>query len=135
MTFRIYRKGLIEENKWRAVRYGLDGRLIDFGKREELPARDLLVELVDFVDDVLDDLGSREEVEYVHTMLEQGTSADRQVATFNETGDMTAVVDRIVAETIEGCRNDIDLNALSWSLQEDGMPEPLVDVNPILSQV
>src|SRR3954465_4643302 len=65
MTFRVYPSDLIEENKWRAVRYGLDGKLIDFGKQEELPARDLIRELIGwFIDDVVDDLGSRKEVEY-----------------------------------------------------------------------
>jgi carboxylate-amine ligase len=120
MTFRIYRRGLIAENKWRAVRYGLDGKLIDFGIRQELPARDLLRELVEFVDDVLDELGSRKEVEYAYRILEQGSSADRQIATFKETGDMKAVVDRLIAETMEGCRDDMDLDTLSWEQYHEG---------------
>jgi carboxylate-amine ligase len=120
MTFRVYRRALVNENKWRAVRYGLDGKLIDFGLCEELPARDLLRELVEFVDDVLDDLGSRDEVEYIHRILEEGSSADRQIATFRETGDMKAVVDRLVEETMEGCRDDTDLSALSWEQHRDG---------------
>jgi carboxylate-amine ligase len=119
MTFRIYRKGLIEENKWRAVRYGLDGKLIDFGIRKELPARDLIRELIEFVDDVVDELGSRKEVEYAYTIMAQGSSADRQRATFQETADMKAVVDRIVAETMEGCTTDIDLPSLVWEKQRE----------------
>jgi len=102
MGFRLYRRALIQENKWRAVRWGLDGKLIDFGKQKEVPIRDLVLELLDFVDDVVDELGSRKELEYVHTILESGTSADRQIRTFDETGDMNAVVDRIIAETMEG---------------------------------
>lgn len=102
MTFRIYRRALINENKWRAVRYGLDGDLIDFGKQESCRARDLLTELVEFVDDVVDDLGSRKAVEYVHRILEEGTSADRQLATYERTGDLKAVVDQLVRETLEG---------------------------------
>jgi carboxylate-amine ligase len=103
MTFRVYPTALIEENKWRAVRYGLDGRLVDLGKDQELPARTLVRELLEwFVDDVLDELGSRKEVEYAFTILEQGTSADRQIARFRETGDLNAVVDTLVAETAEG---------------------------------
>lgn len=101
-TFRVYRSALVEENKWRAVRYGLDGNLIDFGKQQELPARSLLHELVDFVDDVLDELGSRKEVEYAYTILQEGSSADRQLQTYAETGDLNAVVDRLIAETKEG---------------------------------
>jgi glutamate---cysteine ligase / carboxylate-amine ligase len=100
MTFRTYASELIEENKWRAVRYGLDGRLIDFGKQIDLPARELIAELTDwFIDDVLDDLGSRQEVAYAHRILAEGTSADRQLATFQQTGSLQAVVDQIIAET------------------------------------
>ena len=82
--FRIYRRALIEENKWRAARYGLDGKLIDFGRRAEVPMRDLALELLEFIDDVVDDLGSRKEVEYVHTVLRDGTSADQQLAVFRQ---------------------------------------------------
>jgi carboxylate-amine ligase len=103
MTFRLYPAELIEENKWRAVRYGLDGKLIDFGKQQELPARDLIRELVEwFIGDVVDELGSRSDVEYAYTILEEGTSADRQLATFRESGDLRAVVDRLVRETRAG---------------------------------
>ena len=106
MTFRVYPLTMIEENKWRVVRYGLDGNLIDFGKQQELPARALLRELIEwFVDDVVDELGSRREVEYAFRIMEQGTSADRQLATFDRTGgDLTAVVDQLIAETAEGVR-------------------------------
>jgi len=103
LTFRTYPLDLIQENKWRAVRYGLDGKLIDFGKQQEIPARDLIRELVEwFLDDVVDELGSRREVEYALTILEEGTSADRQVAVFERTGDLKAVVDHLIAETAEG---------------------------------
>ncbi|MDX2029726.1 MAG: carboxylate-amine ligase [Blastocatellia bacterium] len=102
MGFRLYRRALIEENRWRAARYGLDGKLIDFGKREEVPTRKLIQELLEFVDDVVDELGSREEINYVNTMLENGTSADRQLRVYKETGDLRAVVDMLMKETIEG---------------------------------
>lgn len=103
MTFRVYPLSLIEENKWRAVRYGVSGNLLDLGKETERPARELLEELIGwFLDDVLDDLGSRAEVEYAHTIFERGTSADRQLAVFEETGDLKTVVDHLVAETREG---------------------------------
>jgi len=102
MGFRLYRRALIQENKWRAVRYGIDGKLIDFGKQKEVPCRDLILELLDFIDDVVDELGSRKEIEYVHTILAGGTSADRQLKVYEETGDLKAVVDHVMAETIDG---------------------------------
>jgi carboxylate-amine ligase len=99
MGFRLYRRALIEENKWRAARWGLDGRLIDFGKKSEVPMRDLALELLAFIDDVVDELGSREHVNYVHTILENGTSADRQLRVYRETSDLKAVVQHVVHET------------------------------------
>jgi carboxylate-amine ligase len=99
LGFRLYRRALIEENKWRAARWGLDGKLIDFGKRAEVPMRDLALELLEFVDDVLDELESREAVQYVHTVLREGTSADRQLAVYRDTGDLGAVVRYVVDET------------------------------------
>jgi glutamate---cysteine ligase / carboxylate-amine ligase len=103
LTFRVYPSDLIEENKWRAVRYGLDGRLIDWGKEREVPARELVRELIEwFIEDVVDELGSRSEVEYAFKILEEGSSADRQLKTFKETGDLKAVVDQLIRETHEG---------------------------------
>jgi glutamate---cysteine ligase / carboxylate-amine ligase len=108
MTYRVYPSAMIEENKWRAVRFGLDGKLIDFGKEKELPARELIRELLEwFIDDVVDELGSRREVEYAFKILREGTSADRQLATYDETGDLKFVVDRLIAETAEGVRPDV----------------------------
>ncbi len=109
MTFRMYPLSLLEENKWRAVRYGFDGRLIDLGKEQELPARSLVQELIQwFIDDVLDELGSRKEVEYAFRILEQGTSADRQLAKYRETGDLKSVVDMLIAETREGVVDSLE---------------------------
>jgi carboxylate-amine ligase len=105
MSFRVYPPPLIEENKWRAVRYGVEGNLLDLGQEAERPAKQVIHELVAwFLDDVLDELGSRKEVEYAFKILESGTSADRQLATFEETGDLKAVVDQLVVETAEGVR-------------------------------
>jgi glutamate---cysteine ligase / carboxylate-amine ligase len=101
-TFRIYRRALITENKWRAQRWGLDGKLIDFGKRAEVDTKALMHELVAFVDPVLDTLGSRHEVESILKIVEHGTSADRQLAVFKQTNDLKAVVDNLIAETMEG---------------------------------
>src|SRR6202521_4527496 len=100
--FRLYRRALIMENKWRAARYGLNGNLIDFGKQTEVPARDLVHEYLEFIDDVVDELGSRAEIDYIHKILEMGTGADRQLRVFRETGDLTKVVDFMIAETETG---------------------------------
>jgi len=103
LSFRQYPPVFIEENKWRALRYGLDGKLLDLGQSKELPARDLIREMLEwFLDDVVDELGSRKEVEYAYTILRDGTSADRQLATFERTGDFKAVVDQLIRETAEG---------------------------------
>ena len=100
--WRLYRRALVEENKWRAARYGIDGKLIDFGKEAEVPMRQLIPELLELVDDVVDDLGSRSAVQYVHTIMNEGTSADRQLRVFHETGDLKSVVRHLVAETRAG---------------------------------
>ena len=93
---------LIEENKWRAARYGVEGKLIDFGKETEVPMRKLIPELLEFVDEVVDDLGSRSAVEYVNTIMREGTSAERQLRVYEQTGDLKAVVRSIIAETRAG---------------------------------
>jgi carboxylate-amine ligase len=100
LGFRKYMPALIAENKWRAIRYGLDGKLIDFGKQAEVPMRELAVELVEFVDDVVDELGSRRAVDYLHTILADGTSADRQLRVFGGSGDTRSVVELLAAETM-----------------------------------
>ncbi len=102
-SWRIYRQSLIAENKWRAVKDGIDGKLIDFGKEEQVPLRLLMEELLELIDDVVDQLGTRGEIEYIRTMLIEGSSADRQLRIYHETEDMTAVVDMLAKETIMGC--------------------------------
>ncbi len=108
MSWRRYRHMHITENKWRAVRYGIHGEMIDFGIEESVPFHFLMEELLEIVDDVLDDLGSREEVEYLRTILTRGNSADRQIAVYNQHGGddnreeaLKAVVDNLIAETQE----------------------------------
>jgi carboxylate-amine ligase len=113
---------LIQENKWRAVRYGLEGKLIDFGKQTEVPVRDLVLELLEFVDDVVDELGSRNEINHVHTILERGTSADRQLQIYRETNDLKAVVDDLITMTME---NVPETKALG------GMPLPTTSASTI----
>jgi carboxylate-amine ligase len=102
LSFRHYTRALIMENKWRASRYGLDGRLIDFGKQAEVPVRDLIHEILEFVSDVTGELDSREELGYIYHMMENGTGADRQLKLFAETQDLHRVVDYIIEETEQG---------------------------------
>lgn len=109
MSWRQYRHLHITENKWRAVRYGIEGELIDFGVEKSVPFHFLAEELLELLDDVVDDLGSREEVEYIRTIIKNGTSADRQIACYRQYGGdensekaLQAVVDQLVAETKEG---------------------------------
>lgn len=102
LNFMLYHRALINENKWRAGRYGIDGKMIDFGKECEVETRLLIIELLEFIDDVVDDLGSRKEIEYVHEMMKNGTGADRQLAVFQKTNDLTKVVDYILDQTILG---------------------------------
>jgi glutamate---cysteine ligase / carboxylate-amine ligase len=113
LTFRLHHKMLIEENKWRAVRYGLDGKMIDFGKGKEVPIRDLILELLAFVDEVVDDLGSREEIEHIYTILERGTSADEQLRVWRETGDFKAVVDHLIETTMERVPGEVPSRTLT----------------------
>ncbi len=102
LTFRSYRRVLINENKWRAARWGMEAQLIDFGKQEEVPFESLINELLEFIDDVVDDMGCRSEVNYVYQMLEQGSGADRQLKVFEETQDLKRVTEYIVNETGKG---------------------------------
>jgi len=102
MSFRIYRRRLLDENRWRASRYGIDGKLIDFGRETEVDTRSLLNELLEFVSTEVNELGSEKEMAHVERIMREGTGADRQLAAFERTQDMKAVVDQIVAETYEG---------------------------------
>jgi len=107
-SWRPYSRALLMENKWRAARYGIEGMLIDFGREQEVPERELVLEYLDFVDDVVDELGSREEVEFVRWILDNGTGADRQLRAFHGSGgDFKAVLQCMIDETKAG----LDLEA------------------------
>jgi carboxylate-amine ligase len=102
-SWRQYSRALLMENKWRAARYGIDGKLIDFGQEREVPERDLIREYLEWVDDVLDELGSRKAVEHIHWILDHGTGADRQLRAYEESGqDLKAVIAFMARETREG---------------------------------
>lgn len=102
LNFIQYQRALINENKWRASRYGIDGYLIDFGKEEETNTRALIYELLDFVDDVVDELGCRHAINLIPGILEKGTGADRQLTVYEQTNDLTKVVDYIGNQFLNG---------------------------------
>lgn len=108
LSFRHYSRSLLMENKWRAARYGLDGKMIDFGKQTEVPARDLIGEILDFVADVVEELGSQQEISYIRWILENGNGADRQLRVFNQTRDLKQVVDYMIQETEHGLFQRVD---------------------------
>lgn len=101
-SFRSYRRLLLTENKWRASKAGIDANLIDFGKEKEVPFRDLLEELLHFIDDVVDELNCRKEVEYAREIMKMGTGADRQLAVYHKTKSLKKVVDYMISETEKG---------------------------------
>jgi carboxylate-amine ligase len=101
MTFRIYRRRLIDENRWRASRYGIDGRMIDFGREAEVNTRELLNELLEFVSTEVDELGSTREMAHVEKILREGTGADRQIRAWEREHNMHDVVDLIADETYD----------------------------------
>jgi len=122
LTFNLHRGGMIDENKWRAARYGVKGKLIDWGKKEEVPFTQLAEELVEFCSEVVDDLGSRRELEGILRIARTGTSADRQLEVFERTGgDLKAVVDLILDETMR----DVDLAGESLPVTGVHAPVPL----------
>jgi glutamate---cysteine ligase / carboxylate-amine ligase len=103
LGYRQYRRALIMENKWRASRYGIHGKLVDFGKEVERDEIELIHELLDFIDDVVDDLGSREQIETgIAWILANGSGADRQLDVWDKTRDIRKVVDFICDETVIG---------------------------------
>src|SRR5205809_3123539 len=102
ITFRIYRRRLLDENRWRAARYGIDGKLIDFGKETEVEERSLLNELLELVASEVNEFGTQRDMDHIVRSIREGTGADRQLAAYKQTQDMKAVVDNIVTETYEG---------------------------------
>ncbi len=102
LNFMMYSRALINENKFRASRYGIEGNMIDFGKEAEVNTRVLIYELLDFIDDVVPHLGSKHAIDHVHQILDKGTGADRQLKVFHQTGDLKGVVNYIHDCFLEG---------------------------------
>src|SRR5213082_1765199 len=107
VSFRIYRRRVIEENRWRASRYGLDGKLIDFGRKCEMDERELLHEMLEFIAPEIDELGNHAELSHIEKILREGTGAERQLAVWEQTHEIKAVVDHIVRETYEGLNVEV----------------------------
>jgi glutamate---cysteine ligase / carboxylate-amine ligase len=109
LSSHVLPRTLIEENKWRAMRYGLDGYVLDFVQDRRLTMRESITELLDFVDDVLDDLGSRREINYLRRLLDspQGTGADRQIEIYKQTGSIRAVTQYLIEQTAEGLTTNV----------------------------
>src|SRR5258708_7131208 len=109
-SWRLYRSELLMDNKWRAAPYGIEGTLVDFGAQEAKTIPALWAELLEFIDDVVPELGTRREVEYVQTILKNGTSADRQLSAYrralesgcNEEQALVKVTDMLIVETGQG---------------------------------
>src|SRR4029079_4089330 len=103
LSFRVYERAVVMENKFRALKRGLDGHLIAFDLRSERPTRELIAEVLDFVDAVLDELGTREEMARLRVWAHAGdTGADRQIAVWENTHELRSVVDFLVDETRRG---------------------------------
>ncbi|HYU76962.1 MAG TPA: carboxylate-amine ligase [Ktedonobacteraceae bacterium] len=104
----VLKRDYLEENKWRAMRYGLEAEAIDFVKLRRLGMRDSINELLDFVEDVVDDLGSRHEMNYLRALMvsPNGTGADRQAAVYEQTGDLQKVVELLMEQTMQGITLD-----------------------------
>jgi glutamate---cysteine ligase / carboxylate-amine ligase len=108
--WRTYRSGLIDENIWRAQRYGTDGLLVDFGRGELVPMAALIEELIDLIGEEMHEFDVVTEVEHARDIVAGGTSAHRQLATYHrvidEGGDeldaLKGVVDELIVDSMHG---------------------------------
>ena len=108
--WRVYARGIIEENMWRAQRYGTDGSLVDFGKGVLVPMADLIEEFIELLAQDAIEFDVREEVRHARTIVAEGTSAHRQIATYqraledgaSEHEALQAVVDELIVDSMYG---------------------------------
>ncbi len=121
----VLKRDYIEENKWRAMRYGLDAEVVDFSQKRLVSMRDSIRELLDFVDEVVDDLGSRREMNYLRGLVDDahGTGADYQIAFYEENGqDISKLNQFLIERTMRGVTlKDADLSNrfLQFKMYED----------------
>lgn len=108
--WRRYLTMLVKENRWRAQRYGIDEGLIDFGRGEIVPYPDLMEEFIGFIEEDADALGCVQEVNHAKEIILQGTSAHRQIETYEqalaegkpEVEALKAIVDMLIEDTLHG---------------------------------
>jgi carboxylate-amine ligase len=108
--WRVYSPGMIEENIWRAQRYGTDGSLVDFGKGKLVPMTDLIEEFIEILAQDAVDFDAREEIRHARRIVQNGTSAHRQLATYratleegaSESEALKAVVDELIVDSMHG---------------------------------
>ncbi len=108
--WRVYARGIIEENMWRAQRYGTDGSLVDFGKGVLVPMADLIDEFIELLAQDAIEFDVRDEVLHARAIVAEGTSAHRQIATYqaaleggaSEHEALQAVVDELIVDSMYG---------------------------------
>ena len=114
---------VMRENKWRAARYGLDADIIEGENNDVRPLREACAELVDELRPAADRLGCTEQLVLVHEILEGGASYQRQRAVAAASGgDLTAVVDSLLAEFATGERNCLPKLEPASAIGEPGAP-------------
>ncbi|MFW2404976.1 MAG: carboxylate-amine ligase [Gammaproteobacteria bacterium] len=110
--WRVYNPMLLQENRWRAMRYGIDESLLDLAKGELVPVPDLIEEIQAIVDKDAEALGCQAEIAHLTDIVTRGTSAHRQVAVFeqaladgrDEKDALREVVRWLIDETAKGAR-------------------------------
>jgi len=109
-SWRWYKNILIAENRWRAMRYSFDEQLLDLARGELTPFAQMVDELIELVREDAEQFGCLREVQHMRTILANGTSAHRQIRTYDaaraagasEREALLAVVDFLIRETANG---------------------------------
>ncbi|NQU71972.1 MAG: carboxylate-amine ligase [Rhodospirillales bacterium] len=108
--WRVYSRFLVDENRWRAQRYGFDEGLVDFGRGEIVPFETLLDEIIDLLREDAEFFGCQDELEHARTIIARGSSAHRQLATYHlamksgadHEAALKSVVDMLIEDTVAG---------------------------------
>ena len=102
MTWRNYRGSLVNENKWRATKDGVNSKLIDFGSKSEVSYKELMAEMIDFIQETVDIFNTHQYIENIMNIINMGSSADRQIQVFRDSANPKDVVDTLIKETAIG---------------------------------